>query len=66
MQEPIISSGLQGLCSVVIIHRFLSPTWLRSLKSHVAAVALDEKTTEETGECGDNITGNSKISKVHV
>lgn len=62
-QEPTISSELLSLCSVVIVHRFSSPAWLRSLKGHVAAVALDEQATEETAERGDNTSGNSKISK---
>lgn len=34
-QEPTISTSLLDLCSVVIIHRFTSPSWLRSLQVHV-------------------------------
>jgi len=62
-QEPTISSDLLSLCSVVIVHRFSSPAWLHSLKSHVAAAALEEQSNVETAECGDNIPGNTKISK---
>lgn len=62
-QEPTISSDLLSLCSVVIVHRFSSPSWLRALKSHVAAVALDEQTTEDAIERGDNTSKKSKVSK---
>ena len=49
-QEPTISSALLDLSSVTIVHRFTSPEWLRSLKSHLAGVAsnlLDEEEDEE-------------------
>ena len=38
-QEPTVSPALLDLCSVTIAHRFTSPEWLRSLRSHLAAVA---------------------------
>jgi len=39
--EPSISSGLLDLSSVTIVHRFTSPEWLRSLRTHLAAAATD-------------------------
>jgi hypothetical protein len=32
---------IYDLSSVTIVHRFTSPEWLRSLKSHLAGVASD-------------------------
>lgn len=40
-QEPTISPKLLDLCSVTIVHRFTSPSWLRTLKKHLAAAASD-------------------------
>lgn len=45
-QEPTISSDLLGLCTVTIVHRFTSPAWLRALKGHVAAAAMEVKSRE--------------------
>ena len=38
-QEPTISPSLLDLCSMTIVHRFTSPAWLESLKSHLGAVS---------------------------
>lgn len=40
-QEPTISPVLLDLCSVTIVHRFISPVWMQSLKAHLAAAASD-------------------------
>ncbi|KAJ6016483.1 hypothetical protein N7540_011074 [Penicillium herquei] len=45
-QEPTISSDLLSLCSVTIVHRFSSPSWLRALQGHVAAAALGMQKNE--------------------
>ena len=37
-QEPTISPKLLDLCSMTIVHRFTSPTWLQALRSHLAGV----------------------------
>lgn len=36
-QEPTISPALLDLCSVTIVHRFSSPSWLSCLRRHTAA-----------------------------
>ena len=38
-QEPTISTKLLDLSSMTIVHRFTSPHWLQTLKSHLAAVS---------------------------
>ena len=35
-QEPTVAPTLLDLCSIVIIHRFTSPAWLRVLVAHTA------------------------------
>jgi hypothetical protein len=35
-QEPTVSTSLLNLCSVIIVHRFTSPEWLRVLHKHLA------------------------------
>jgi hypothetical protein len=40
-QEPTVSPRLLDLCSVTIVHRFTSPSWLSTLKKHLAAAASD-------------------------
>lgn len=47
-QEPTISKSLLSLCSVVIVHRFSSPEWLRALRSHIAAAAKGEDVYRES------------------
>lgn len=53
-QEPTISPALLDLSSVTIVHRFSSPEWLKSLKSHLAGVSStlpdDSEIDEEGGE----------------
>lgn len=41
-QEPTISPTLLDLCSFTIVHRFTSPAWLRTLKSHLAALSHED------------------------
>ena len=35
-QEPTISTQLIDLCAITVIHRFTSPDWFRSLKTHIS------------------------------
>ena len=54
-QEPTISPSLLDLSSVTIVHRFTPPEWLRSLKEHLAAAALDLTGQKlQLKEIGDN------------
>ncbi|KAJ5778663.1 hypothetical protein N7520_001909 [Penicillium odoratum] len=52
-QEPTISTALLGLCSVTVVHRFSSPEWLRTLKSHIAGVSLGEEVSRESSAGGE-------------
>jgi len=47
-QEPTISPALLDLCSITIVHRFTSPAWLHTLKTHLAALDLTQ--IQENGE----------------
>ncbi|KAL8947005.1 MAG: hypothetical protein Q9222_006665 [Ikaeria aurantiellina] len=38
-QEPTIASTLMDLCSMTIVHRFTSPSWLQALRGHLAGVS---------------------------
>ncbi len=38
-QEPTISPALLDLSSMTIVHRFISPHWLTTLKSHLASIS---------------------------
>jgi hypothetical protein len=49
-QEPTISTALLGLCSVIIVHRFSSPEWLRALKRNIAGVSLGEEISKESSK----------------
>ena len=40
-QEPTISATLLNLCSIIIVYRFTSLEWFRSLQQHLAAAAID-------------------------
>jgi hypothetical protein len=35
-QEPTLAPALLELCNLTIIHRFSSPAWFKSIKSHIA------------------------------
>lgn len=41
-QEPTVSPRLLDLCSVTIVHRFSSPAWLQTLRSHLVRVSSCE------------------------
>ncbi|OJJ03035.1 hypothetical protein ASPVEDRAFT_29570 [Aspergillus versicolor CBS 583.65] len=58
-QEPTISSDLLGLCTVTIVHRFTSPAWLRALKGHVAAAAMEVKSRELPNNSEDEAEGSA-------
>ena len=47
-QEPTISQKLLDLCSMTIVHRFTSPSWLQALKTHLAGVSVfdDDETRD--------------------
>lgn len=54
-QEPTIATELIALCSVVVMHRFTSPTWYAALRRHINAVDDDKAIMQlieslETGE----------------
>ncbi|KAF4463508.1 hypothetical protein FALBO_9673 [Fusarium albosuccineum] len=38
-QEPTVSTKLLDLCSMTVVHRFTSPDWLRTLKTHLAGIS---------------------------
>ena len=45
-QEPTISPKLLELSSMTIVHRFTSPNWLQSLKSHLAGISVGDESSE--------------------
>ncbi|KAF1349920.1 hypothetical protein BDV97DRAFT_352752 [Delphinella strobiligena] len=49
-QEPAISPRLLDLCSLTLVHRFTSPDWLMTLKTHLAAAS------PLTAETSDHLT----------
>ncbi|TKW53795.1 hypothetical protein CTA1_5915 [Colletotrichum tanaceti] len=59
-QEPTVSTKLLDLCSVTVVHRFTSPDWLRTLRSHLAGVSSMSVTAsgrEETEDVGSVAMG---------
>lgn len=42
-QEPTLSPRLLDMCNVTIVHRFLSPAWFETLRSHLAGAGLTDK-----------------------
>jgi hypothetical protein len=71
-QEPSISSALLDLCTVTIVHRFTSPDWLQSLKSHLAAVAsgpldqVSKSSDEDENQRGRGIASARSIAAGEV
>ncbi|TEA15922.1 hypothetical protein C8034_v001519 [Colletotrichum sidae] len=70
-QEPTVSTKLLDLCSMTIVHRFNSPDWLRTLKSHLAGISFMSVGTAAAEEGGDvlavnpvNIEGKDPLSEV--
>lgn len=54
-QEPTIATEIIALCSVVVMHRFTSPTWYAALRRHINAVDDDKAVMQhieglDTGE----------------
>ena len=45
-QEPTISPALLELSSMTIVHRFQSPNWLKTLKSHLVGLANEGETPQ--------------------
>ncbi|KAI9751891.1 MAG: hypothetical protein M4579_005848 [Chaenotheca gracillima] len=39
-QEPTISPALLDLSSMIFVHRFTSPSWMRVLQSHLAGISM--------------------------
>ncbi|KAM0126316.1 hypothetical protein ACHAO1_010128 [Botrytis cinerea] len=58
-QEPTISHSLLDLSSVVIVHRFTSPEWLKSLKLHLAGAASNSLDGEDT-DSSDLVSSREK------
>lgn len=56
-QEPTISPRLLDLCSMTIVHRFSSPSWMAALKGHLAGVSYqgDGNSERNTDEIFDAI-----------
>ncbi|KAG9236754.1 hypothetical protein BJ875DRAFT_503157 [Amylocarpus encephaloides] len=55
-QEPTVSPALIDLSSVTIVHRFTSPTWLKTLEEHLAgasSILLEEENDSETKTKGN-------------
>ncbi|PWY93089.1 hypothetical protein BO94DRAFT_615903 [Aspergillus sclerotioniger CBS 115572] len=50
-QEPTISTTLLNLCSVIVVHRFTSPEWLRILTRHVAGAVRGAFTSRTNPNC---------------
>ena len=40
-QEPTIAADRIALCSITIMHRFMSPAWYSALRKHINAVQDD-------------------------
>ncbi|KHN99359.1 uncharacterized protein MAM_03057 [Metarhizium album ARSEF 1941] len=59
-QEPTISPTLLDLCTVTIVHRFTSPSWLESLRKHLAGASLSEKKTK----AGEDESGGSSAASL--
>ena len=55
-QEPTISPALLDLCSVTIVHRFTSPAWLSTLKTHLAALDLTHQEDKSENTTRDVFT----------
>ena len=51
-QEPTLSPTLLDLCNMTIIHRFTSPAWFKTIKSHIAGAASDKT---ESNDAEDNL-----------
>lgn len=66
-QEPTISTALLNLCSITIVHHFMSPEWLHILKNHIAGAsdnsfhlkkiitAYSERQSQESRETKNNL-----------
>ncbi|KAK2020577.1 hypothetical protein LX32DRAFT_710184 [Colletotrichum zoysiae] len=54
-QEPTVSTKLLNLCSMTVVHRFTSPDWLRTLRSHIAGVSSFSVTVPKEQEYVDHI-----------
>lgn len=43
-QEPTVSPKLLDLCTMTVVHRFTSPDWFASLRTHLAGISgLDDE-----------------------
>lgn len=45
-QEPTIAPSLIDLCSMTLVHRFISPAWMSSLQSHIAGLSTLGKVSD--------------------
>lgn len=59
-QEPTISPKLLDLCSMTIVHRFTSPSWLRALTAHLAGAAAVNNDAHGTVNGEDALTGDAR------
>lgn len=56
-QEPTISPVLLDLSSLTIVHRFTSPEWLRSLRSHLAGATIGAEVENDK----EQMMGNKRL-----
>ncbi|KAI1388151.1 uncharacterized protein F4822DRAFT_303706 [Hypoxylon trugodes] len=62
-QEPTISPKLLDLCSITIVHRFTSPSWLGILTKHLAGIsALSKVTKSNTTNQRDRQQDRNEVS----
>lgn len=56
-QEPTISPKLLDLCTFTIVHRFSSPSWLETLRKHIAGLSstLTNKDTQSESDSSTKI-----------
>lgn len=57
-QEPTVSPKLLDLCSMTIVHRFHSPAWYATLKSHIFGIS------QENGEVSNNGTSEGVLAQI--
>lgn len=66
-QEPTVSTKLLDLCSMTVVHRFTSPDWLRTLRSHLAGVSsMSVIASDEETEAVSSITFEGKDPVLEV
>ncbi|KAK0367601.1 hypothetical protein CLIM01_15041 [Colletotrichum limetticola] len=68
-QEPTVSTKLLDLCSMTVVHRFTSPDWLRTLKTHLAGISSMSVTVadeEDEIQAVNQVTIGDKVPIMEV